>query len=152
MPPPAAAADAPAAAPGSESATAPTGTDAAPAPAKPEWETLSRADRLELMKTVVMPRMKELFSAFDPKHYGDMKCAECHGEGAKTQTFKMPNPKLPKLSYTDNFKKHRDKDPKATQFMMETVVPEMISLLGAKPFDPNTGKGLGCAACHIVGP
>lgn len=104
------------------------------------------------MKTVVMPRMKELFSAWEPEHHADMKCVACHGEGAKTQTFKMPNPKLPKLSYTDNFKKEREAHPNGTQFMMEKVVPEMIRLLGVEPFNPATGKGFGCGACHIVGP
>jgi hypothetical protein len=104
------------------------------------------------MKTVVMPKSKELFAAFDAKEFGNMKCPTCHGDGAKNKTFKMPNPKLPKLSYTDGFKKHTDKKPEITKFMMEKVVPEMASLLGMQPYDPKTQKGFGCANCHVVGP
>ena len=66
--------------------------------------------------------------------------------------FKMPNPKLPKLSFTDGFKKHMDKKPEITKFMMEKVVPEMATLLGTQPYDPKTQKGFGCAGCHVVGP
>ena len=113
---------------------------------------MDHQQRLEHMKNVVMPRMKELFAAVDAKRYGEMKCVTCHGEGAKNQTFKMPNPKLPKLSYTDGFKKHIDKTPVMTKFMMEKVVPEMAALLGEQPFDPATKKGFGCAECHLMGP
>jgi hypothetical protein len=113
---------------------------------------MSHDQRLELMKTVVMPKMKELFSAFDPKHYSDMKCTTCHGDGVKDKTFKMPNPKLPKLSFTDHFKKHMDKKPEMTKFMMEKVVPEMATLLGTQPFNPETKQGFGCMGCHNVGP
>lgn len=113
---------------------------------------MSHDQKLEHMKTVVMPKSKELFAAFDAKEFGNMKCPTCHGDGAKNQTFKMPNPKLPKLSYTDHFKKHMDKKPEETKFMMEKVVPEVAAMLGMQPFDPKTQKGFGCANCHIVGP
>jgi hypothetical protein len=125
-----------------------------PADAKPSinWDAMDHQQRLEHMKNVVMPRMKELFAEFDAKRYGEMKCVTCHGDGAKNQTFKMPNPKLPKLSYTDGFKKHLEKTPAITKFMMEKVVPEMASLLGEQPYDPATKKGFGCAECHVMGP
>ena len=135
-------------------AAPPAAPEAATPPAAPtiDWAGMSHEQKLEHMKTVVMPKMKELFVAFDAKEFGNMKCPTCHGDGAKNQTFKMPNPKLPKLSYTDHFKKHMDKKPEETKFMMEKVVPEMAALLGMQPFDPKTNKGLGCANCHIVGP
>lgn len=146
--PPAEASAAPApAAPAPEASAAP-----APAKAAINWDAMDKQQRLEHMKTVVMPHMKELFASFDAKRYGDMKCVTCHGDGAKDQTFKMPNPKLPKLSYTDNFKKHMAKTPELTKFMMEKVVPEMASLLGEQPYDPATHKGFGCAECHLMGP
>lgn len=160
-PPPASAAPAPAPAPAPEPAPAPAAPTAEaapaapaapPAPAKPEWDSLSREQKLEVMKTSVMPHMKDLFAAFDAKRYGDMKCPTCHGDGAKNQTFKMPNPKLPKLSYTDGFKKHMDKKPAITKFMMEQVVPEMAKLINEPPYNPETKQGFGCANCHIVGP
>lgn len=113
---------------------------------------MDHQQRLEHMKNVVMPKMKELFASFDAKEFGDMKCVTCHGDGAKNQTFKMPNPKLPKLSYTNQFKKHMDKTPAMTKFMMEKVVPEMASLIGEEPYNPATQKGFGCGECHVMGP
>ena len=35
-----------------------------------------------------------------------------------------------------------------TKFMMEKVVPEMVSLLGVSKYDPATHKGFGCFGCH----
>lgn len=150
-PPGASAAPAPVA---SSAATPAPEASAAPAPAKTaiNWDAMDHQQRLEHMKTVVMPRMKELFAGADAHRYADMNCVTCHGDGAKDQTFKMPNPKLPKLSYTDNFKKHMAKTPEITKFMMEKVVPEMASLLGEQPYDPATHKGFGCAECHLMGP
>jgi hypothetical protein len=158
-PAPAPAAEAPPPAPSAAPAPAaetppPAAPEAAAPPAAPtiDWAGMSRDQKLEHMKTIVMPKSKELFAAFDAKEFGNMKCPTCHGDGAKNQTFKMPNPKLPKLSYTDHFKKHMDKKPEETKFMMEKVVPEVAAMLGMQPFDPKTQKGFGCANCHIVGP
>jgi hypothetical protein len=145
----------PAPAPEAAGPNEPPATPAEPAAAAPpsiDWAGMTREQRLEHMKTVVMPKMKELMVAFDPKEFGDMKCPTCHGDGAKDKTFKMPNPKLPKLSFTDGFKKHMAKKPEITKFMMEKVVPEMATLLGTQPYDPKTQKGFGCAGCHVVGP
>jgi hypothetical protein len=33
-------------------------------------------------------------------------------------------------------------------FMGKKVVPTIANLLGEEPFDPKTGKGLGCFECH----
>src|SRR5262252_5175409 len=74
---------------------------AADAPAagakKIDWEKMSKDERKKYMKTVVAPEMKKLFVAFDAKHYSNMGCPTCHGDSATDGTFKMPNPKLPKL-------------------------------------------------------
>jgi hypothetical protein len=131
---------------------APAAEAAAPEAPAIDWDAMSHEQKMDRMKKVVLPKMKEVFMGFDAKDFADMKCVTCHGDGAKNQTFKMPNPKLPKLSYTDDFKKHREKKPEITKFMMEKVLPEMAALIGEPVMDPKTHKGLGCNACHVVGP
>ena len=62
-----------------------------------DWAGMTRPERRDYMRMVVMPKAKELFVAFDPARYGKMSCGTCHGDGAEDGTFKMPNPKLPRL-------------------------------------------------------
>ena len=102
------------------------------------------------MKKVVLPRMKEVFAAFDPKEFENVTCLTCHGEAAKDGSFKMPNPNLPKLSPLGGFKKHLEKDPVMTKFMMTKVVPEMAALLSTQPYDAQSRLGFGCFGCHSI--
>lgn len=140
---------------GSEPAPAqPQPATTEPAPTEPApsenvaWKDKTHDQKMEHMKKVVFPAMKTEFSAVNAERYGSMTCGTCHGDGAKDGTFKMPNPALPKLSVADNFKKHMDKSPEVTKFMMQTVVPKMIDMLGAQPYNPQTHEGFGCFACH----
>mgnify|MGYP000492089377 CR=1 FL=1 len=111
-----------------------------PAPQK-KFADMDYNDKFDYMKTVVMPAMKKLFKAYDASLYSDIKCSICHGSNAKSNKYKMPNGIEPldprKMPNGDGAK-----------FMKEKVVPTMIKLLGATPFDPKTGKGFGCFACH----
>jgi hypothetical protein len=117
---------------------------------KGPWKDMNHDDRLVFMKKVVFPKMKPEFVAFDSKDFGDMTCVTCHGDGAKDKTFKMPNPKLPKLPATEEgFKKLQEKHPEAVKFMREKVVPDMASLLGEEPYNRETHKGFGCFECHV---
>jgi hypothetical protein len=130
---------------------APSASETAEAPpAKPSWDEMSKEQRTELMKTVVQPKMAELLKEFDAKRFADVKCTTCHGPGVKQGKFDMPNPKLPKLDPKDKFAKHKKKSEKILAFMMEKVVPEMASLIGEQPFDPETKKGFGCGNCHMM--
>jgi len=113
------------------------------------WKDLTHEERLAYMKSTVMPKMKSEFAAFDAKDFGDMNCATCHGDGAKDKSFKMPNPKLPKLPTTEEgFKKLSEEHPDAVKFMRTKVVPDMAALLGVSPYDPKTHQGFGCFQCH----
>ena len=111
---------------------------------------MTKDQRKELMKTVVLPGMKTVFQELDAKAFADMTCVNCHGEGAKQGKFDMPNPKLPKLDPKDGFAKHMKKSPKVTKFMMEHVAPEMVKLLNVPPYDPKTNEGFGCFNCHTM--
>ncbi|HEY2513074.1 MAG TPA: hypothetical protein VGI39_19535 [Polyangiaceae bacterium] len=109
---------------------------------------MDHEERLAVMKTQVMPKMKDAFQAFDAKTFADFSCKTCHGEKIKEGKFDMPNPKLPVLDATGGFKKDQQKHPKALQFMMQTVAPQMAEILNLPKFDPATHQGFGCANCH----
>ena len=129
-------------------------TETAPAPsasaAGPSWDSMTKDQKKDVMKKVVLPKMKEDFSGFDAKKYADITCATCHGDGAKNGSYTMPNPKLPKLDPAGGFKKHMDKKPEITKFMMQKVVPDMAAALNEPPLDPATQKGFSCGACHTM--
>ena len=112
------------------------------------WHDLDEGQRLERMKTVVVPNMKAVFQRHDAEEFAEFNCATCHGAGAKQGQFEMPNAALPALNPADGFKVHMDELPNGTRFMMEEVVPEMAKALGESPYDPKTGQGFGCFECH----
>jgi hypothetical protein len=114
-----------------------------------DWMGMARSERRDYMRTVVMPKAKELFVAYDPARYGKMSCGTCHGDGAEDGTFKMPNPKLPRLPPSpEGFKQLIAAKPAACQFMLVKLKPTMAALLGMPVFDPDTRTGFGCFNCH----
>lgn len=135
--------------PAASATTAPT-AEPPPVPEKKAYKDLTLDEKKKFMATEVMPAMGKTFGEFDAKEFGKFECVTCHGDGAKGDkaSFKMPNPKLPKLNPKDNFKKHAAKHQKDLDFMMQKVTPQMAQLLGAQPFDPATGQGFGCGGCH----
>ena len=131
-------------------ASAPATASASAAPAaKPAWKDMKADQRKEYMKTVVLPKMKEEFVAFNAHAYGDMNCVTCHGDSAKNGSFKMPNPKLPKLPSDEaGFKALMKRKPEVTKFMGSKVVPAMAEMVGESPYNPETKQGFGCFECH----
>ena len=122
---------------------------AAPVDSSIDWEHMSHSERKQYMKDVVLPKMKPILENFDKKLFPDVKCVTCHGNGARTGEYKMPNPQLPKLPDSpEGFKKLREKEPKVMEFMSKTMKPTMAGLLGMKPFDRENPKGFGCENCH----
>jgi hypothetical protein len=147
---PAPVAPATSAAPAAPSATESAAAAPAPAPSGAiNWDGMSKEERGKYMKEVVMPKMKEVFVAFDANKYAGMNCATCHGHGAMDHSFAMPNPDLPKLpSDMSKFKEWAAKKPQMTEFMVKHVKPEMAKLLNEPEFDPATKSGFGCGECH----
>lgn len=132
----------------SATAAPPPAASAAPA-AKTAWKDMKVEQRKDYMKTVVLPKMKEEFVAYNAHAYGDMNCVTCHGAAAKEGIFKMPNPKLPKLPSDEaGFKALTKKKPDATKFMGTKVVPAMAEMVGEAPYNPETHEGFGCFECH----
>lgn len=130
------------------SCAGPSAGESEPGPAT-LWKDMSKQERAAFMKKTVMPRMSADFVAFDAKEFGEMSCATCHGDGAKDKSFKMPNPKLPKLVPTEEgFRKLSADHPDMMKFMGQKVLPDMVALLGVAPYDPKTHQGFGCFACH----
>ena len=69
--------------PASGASPSPAGVAGAAAGSSPiDWVGMTHAERRDYMQTVVMPKAKELFVAFDPARYEKMSCATCHGDGA----------------------------------------------------------------------
>jgi hypothetical protein len=124
-----------------------------PEPAPSAFKDMNEEQRADFMKTVVLPQMKELFVAFDPK-FDAMDCKTCHGDGVAAGTFEMPNPKLPVLPGTEEAFGEYVKDPEHarwSQFMIGQVKPKMAELLQVDEFDPATGTGeFSCANCHTL--
>jgi hypothetical protein len=147
---PAASAPAESAAPVASAAPAAAARGApAGSPGPGDWDKWSHEQKLDYMKSAVMPKMGSVFHDFDAKAFAEPKCVLCHGAGVKDGSFKMPNPQLPKLELTPaGMKAMRTKHAKIFEFMAKQVEPTMAQLLGEEPYDPKTGEGFGCLGCH----
>lgn len=121
------------------------------------WADMNFEQRVAYMNGVVLPRMKEVFVAYDPA-FQAMDCATCHGATGVTQDYAMPSPEIAVLPDTEEGFLEYVQDPehpereKWSNFMLNQVVPEMASLLQRDRFDPTTGTGdFSCNACHTLG-
>jgi hypothetical protein len=116
-----------------------------------DWDKMSKAERKDYMKQVVLPKMKPIMHQFDTKKFADVKCGTCHGAGARDGLFKMPNPELAKLPNSRaGFEQLMKEKPEWMEFMGKTMKPSMANLLSMKQFDMKTGKGFGCGNCHMT--
>jgi hypothetical protein len=133
------------------STPAPT-TAASPTAAKEvAWADMVKEQRIDYMKSVVLPRMKQAFTQFSPDRYSKMNCVTCHGDGAHDGSFKMPNPRLPVLpNSSEGFKELAADKPAFMDFMKNEVKPKMAAMLGTPEWNPETKTGFGCGACHTT--
>ncbi|HEY4183614.1 MAG TPA: hypothetical protein VGP07_01035 [Polyangia bacterium] len=117
-----------------------------------DWETMSRAERKDYMKTVVLPKAQAMFTAFDPKQFKHVTCGTCHGEDYARGTYKMPSADLPMLPASSRgFKELRERSPEIVTFMSTQVKPTMAALLGKPEFSPTNAQGFACFNCHMKG-
>lgn len=122
-------------------------------PAQVPWKDMTGPQRGRYMKEVVMPKMRDVFVAYDAAHFKKPTCQTCHGPDARANDFKMPNPELPELPSSEaGFQAMREKHPEMSKFMLETVTPEMTTLLGMQPYDPAAPSpdAFGCGNCHVM--
>ena len=122
---------------------------------------MSHELKLEYMTNTVMPRMREVFSAFDPHRYRRMGCVPCHARDSKGLSWKMPNGDLPidtacggnalELGSAPSEGAHAHTSAAMSEmdgFMLRDVGPEMARLLGVPAYDPIARRGFGCFGCH----
>lgn len=119
---------------------------APPAP----WAELSFDDRKAHMAHEVLPAMASVFESYDQEAYAGFSCDGCHGDDMRERGFAMPSPALPALYPTGTPEQRQmvREHPRMVRFMFNRVLPTMQKLLGAEPFDEETGRGFSCFACH----
>jgi hypothetical protein len=100
------------------------------------WDSMTADQRIDYMKTTVMPQMKTVFTAFDRHRYEKMTCATCHGDDGAKRQWKMPSPELLLEREAVNDGHHGGE---LDVFMREQVAPEMARMLGQAP---------DCFSCH----
>lgn len=102
---------------------------------------------MDWMGLEVFPKMRALFVEHDSEKYSEFACQTCHGKDMEMVDFEMPN-SLFALSKTNTLAAAKEYDENTTQFMLETVVPEMAKLLDMEPYNAETNAGFGCLGCH----
>lgn len=111
------------------------------------WAQMDESERMEHMAAVVMPRMKGVFQGHDAQRFAAFSCATCHGEGANSGNFEMPNPQLPQLDAAKLYKKHRKATPDMVKLMWKEVEPAMGEALALTyGFEGE----INCGSCHVV--
>lgn len=129
-----------------------TGDTAAPDAGKRKaWADLTVAEKKEIMKKQVVPRMRELWKQ-SPDPGEDVDCTTCHGDQAMDGKFEMPNKDLPALDFTPAgmaaYKKKEKNAQAWLDFMGKQVKPEMAKILGVDEYTPENPTGFGCGNCH----
>ncbi len=123
-----------------------TQTDAPADDGKAPFHTLDKQGKMQRMTKVVMPKMGEVFKAYDAERYAKFDCGTCH-----VNHVHHPKDGLPKIALSNGgYEKLVAEKPELMKFMAEQVVPNMATAMGEPPFDPATGQGFGCGGCHTV--
>ena len=113
------------------------------------WKEMSIEQRKAHMGSVVLPRAAALFRSWRPERFAEVNCTLCHGQGAKTENFKMPTAHLPRLSGELLLGPEFEAHPDTTRLKLDRLVPIMSEALGLKSFSVITRTGFGCYSCHL---
>jgi hypothetical protein len=131
---------------GDEAAGEEGGDETAEAEGPKAWGDMTRKERMNIMGTQVMPKMKEAFAAHDADNWGDLKCQSCHGDDMKEVDFKMPNALTPLGA--DPIASGKDMDEEVTKFMAEVVMVQMGEMMNLEVQEDGLGP-MGCFSCHL---
>jgi hypothetical protein len=112
------------------------------------WDRLNRAERRDVMRKLVFPRMSMLFQEYDAAKYARMSCVTCHGKGVAADTFGMPNPDLAALASDLPGSVAADKQA-IDAFMRDKLTPAMATTLGVPLATAENPEGFGCFTCHL---
>lgn len=117
-------------------------------PDKP-WDEMNYEEKEWYMVGKVHPVMREVFQTHNEAKYEGEKfeCVPCHDEDP-ARKYKMPNPKLSAVPEYGSEDWKAMEGARIVQFMAHRVTPAMADLLGKPKFDPATGEGYSCTACH----
>jgi len=125
-------------------------------PPQVAWKDMTYDQKRAYMKAAVVPTMKPIFQAFNPKMFSKFTCDTCHGKDGADRKFKMPSNDIKPLPGTPEAFQAKLKTepdwPKWADFMAHKVEPTMGKLLDVQLFDPKKPvKGaFGCANCHKI--
>jgi hypothetical protein len=108
------------------------------------FDQLNHEERIEFMKSRVVPVMQPVFVQQDASKFANFGCRTCHGQSADNGEFHMPSGTLPKLSGDLTKKFPRAK----LDWMLTEVKPTMAKLLKEKEWSPEDPYGFDCYACH----
>ena len=110
------------------------------------FDEMNHDQRIEFMKTTVVPAMAPLFQKHDAEKFKDFGCKTCHGAAAADGQFTMPNEELPVLDFADMSKWK----PADLEWMNKEIKPTMAKLLGEAEYSDTNPKGFGCLECHTM--
>lgn len=111
------------------------------------WSEMNEEERIAHMGAVVVPAMRPIFQGHDPERFADFSCATCHGSGATSGDFHMPNGDLPELDAANFYKAERKAHPDMVKLMWKEVEPTMGEALGVTY---SFGGTIECSTCHVV--
>ena len=125
---------------------APTTTPSPTPTALPDvaFDKLDHDQKMEFMKQKVVPAMKPLFQSHDAAKFAEFGCKTCHGKDPEASKFKMPDPELPVLDFSDMSKFK----PEDIQWMKNDIMPTMAKTLQLPPHSADNPNGFGCLGCH----